>query len=67
MCTYNTNTSVMKIVMKAISDAAFRERFLADPDGTAREAGFSEADQKELAAYNPRKLRRMVEGPNPDA
>jgi hypothetical protein len=66
MCTYNTNTKVMKIIMKAISDATFRERFLADPTGTAQEFGFSEADQNELAAYNPRKLRAMVEGPSPN-
>jgi len=66
MCTYNTNTKFMEIIMKAISNSAFRERFLADPTGTAQEFGFSEADQNELAAYNPRKLRAMVEGPGPN-
>ena len=65
MCCYNYNTKTAKIIIKAILDAAFRERFLADPMSTAREFGFSEADRKELAAYDARKLRAMVEGPAP--
>jgi len=65
MCAYNQNTKLIKLVSKAIMDETFRERFLADPKGTAQEFGFSEADQNELAAYNARKLRAMVEGPNP--
>jgi len=63
MCCYNYNTQTAKIITKAIMDATFRVRFLADPMGTAQEFGFSEADRKELAAYDARKLRAMVEGP----
>ena len=65
MCCYNHSTGMVKLISKAIMDAAFRERFLADPMGTAREFGFSEADQSQLAAYDSRKLRAMVEGPGP--
>jgi hypothetical protein len=43
--------------------ADFRERFLADPIGVARDLGLSEADQFELAKYDARKLRAIVEGP----
>ncbi len=63
MCVYNQNTKLMKLISKAIMDATFRERFLGDPIGTAQEFGFSEADQNQLAAYDARKLRAMVEGP----
>lgn len=63
MCVYNQNTKVIRLISKAIMDATFRERFLADPMGTAKEFGFSETDQNELAAYDARKLRAMVEGP----
>jgi len=55
----------VKLISKAIMDATFRERFLADPMGTAQKFGFSEADQNQLAAYHSRKLRAMVEGPGP--
>jgi hypothetical protein len=65
MCVYNQNTKLIKLISKAIMDETFRERFLADPMGTAQEFGFSEADQNELAAYNTRKLRAMVKGPSP--
>ena len=65
MCCYNQNTKLMKLISKAIMDETFRERFLADPMGTAREFGFPEADQNELSAYDARKLRAMVEGPGP--
>ena len=64
MCCYNYSTRTVKLIIEAIMDAAFRERFLADPMGTAQEFGFSEADRKELAAYDARKLRAMVEGPD---
>ena len=63
MCCLNYNTNLAKLVSKAIMDAAFRERFLADPVKTAREFGFTEADRNELAKYDARKLRAMVEGP----
>lgn len=65
MCTYNYNTNFVKLISNAIMDATLRERFLADPMGTARDFGFSDADQKELAAYEGRKLRALVEGPGP--
>jgi hypothetical protein len=64
MCTY-CNTKLVKLISKAIMDATLRERFLADPMGTAKEFGFSEADLNELAAYEMRKLRVLVEGPAP--
>ena len=63
MCCYNYNTNLVKIISKATVDAAFRRRFLADPIETAREFGFSEADQKEMSKYDTKKLRAMVEGP----
>jgi hypothetical protein len=63
MCTYNYNTNLVKLINNAINDAKLRERFLADPRGTAQDFGFTEADQKELAAYEIRKLRALVEGP----
>jgi hypothetical protein len=63
MCCGNYNTNLVKLISKAVIDAAFRERFLADPMGTAQEFGFTEHDRKELAMYDPRKLRAMVEGP----
>ncbi|HMK60796.1 MAG TPA: hypothetical protein VK452_06590 [Dissulfurispiraceae bacterium] len=63
MCCGNYYTNLAKIISKAIMDSSFRERFLVDPIGTAREFGLSEADQDELAKYDPRKLRAMVEGP----
>lgn len=63
MCTYNYNSNFVKLISNAIMDTALRERFLADPQGTARDFGFSEADQEELAAYEARKLRVLVEGP----
>jgi hypothetical protein len=64
MCCLNYNTKLARLMSKAIVDAAFRERFLADPVRTAREFGFSEADQQELAKYDARKLRAMAEGPD---
>jgi hypothetical protein len=63
VCCGNYNTKLVQLISKAIMDAAFRERFLAEPRGTAQEFGFSEADQNELARYDARKLRAMVEGP----
>jgi hypothetical protein len=63
MCTYNYNTNFVKLINNAIVDEELRERFLADPIGTAQDFGFSEADHKELAAYEMRKLRALVEGP----
>jgi hypothetical protein len=63
MCTYNYNANFVKLISTAIMDKTLRERFLADPMNTAREFGFSEADQEELAAYETRKLRVLVEGP----
>jgi hypothetical protein len=63
MCCCNYNTNLIKIIAKAISDSKFRQKFLADPRETAREFGFSERDQKELAKYDARKLRALVEGP----
>lgn len=63
MCCYNYNSKLVKLISKAIMDETLRERFLADPMGTAQEFGFSEADQDELAAYDAKKLRAMVEGP----
>jgi hypothetical protein len=64
MCCINYNTGIAKLMSKAILDVTFRERFLADPLGTARELGYFETDQKELAKYDARKLRAMVEGPS---
>jgi len=63
MCGTNCNTPFVKLIMKAIADAAFRERFLANTVLTAQEFGFKESDQNELARYSARKLRAMVEGP----
>jgi len=63
MCCGNYNTNLAKLISKAIMDTTFRERFLADPMGTAQEFGFSEADRNELARYEPQKLRAIVEGP----
>jgi hypothetical protein len=63
MCCLNYNTKLAKLISRAITDAVFRDRFLADPMGMARELGFSESDQKELSKYEARKLRAMVEGP----
>ena len=63
MCCYNPNTSLVKIVIKTIMDADLRQRFLADPMRTAQEFGFSESEWHELAKYEPRKLRAIVEGP----
>jgi hypothetical protein len=63
MCGTNCNTPFVKLIMKAITDAALRERFLANPMQTAQEFGFTEYDQNELARYDARKLRAMVEGP----
>lgn len=65
MCCGNYNTNLAKTICKAIMDAAFRERFLADPLGTAQDFGFSEAELKELAKYDASKLRAIVEGPLP--
>lgn len=63
MCCHNPNSMFVKIISKAIMEAAFRERFLADPIGTAHEFGFSEADQNDMARYSFRKLKALVEGP----
>ncbi|HTG01411.1 MAG TPA: Os1348 family NHLP clan protein [Nitrospirota bacterium] len=63
MCCVNYGTDLARIISKAILDGTFRERFLADPLGTAQEFGLSEADRNQLAKYEPRKLRAMVEGP----
>ena len=49
MCCLNYNTKLAKLISRAITDAVFRDRFLADPMGMARELGFSESDQKELS------------------
>jgi len=65
MCCGNYNTNIAKIISKAIMDATFRERFLADPPGTAKEFGFSVTDLNQLAKYDARKLRAIVEGPPP--
>jgi hypothetical protein len=54
MCTSSCNTKLVKLISKAIMDTTLRERFLADPRCTAQAFGFSEADQKELAAYEIR-------------
>jgi hypothetical protein len=63
MCCYNYFENPTKIISKAILDATFRKRFLANPMATAREFGLTEAEQKELALYDARKLRAIVEGP----
>jgi hypothetical protein len=63
MCCHNYFGNFTKLISKAIMDEAFRERFLADPMQTAREMGFSKTDQDELALYDARKLRALVEGP----
>jgi len=63
MCCINYNTRLVCLVSKAIMDATFRERFLAAPVVTAQEFGFSKSDLDELAKYDARKLRTMVEGP----
>lgn len=56
----NYNINIAKLIGKAIVDAAFRERFLADPMETAKKFGLSERDRIELAKYEIRKLRAMV-------
>ncbi len=63
MCGTNCNTGFVKLIMKAIVDAEVRERFLANPKLTGQEFGFTEYDQSELARYDLRKLRALVEGP----
>ncbi len=67
MCCYNPNTNFVRLITKAANHGPVRDRFLADPKGMAREFGFSEADQEELARYSPRKLRALVEGPSSHA
>lgn len=63
MCCYNYFENPTKIISMAILDATFQKRFLANPMGTARELGLSEAEQNELAKYDARKLRNLVMGP----
>ena len=63
MCCLNYNTNLAKLMSRAIIDETFRERFLADPMGTAYELGLPESDRNELSKYEPHKLRAMVEGP----
>jgi len=63
MCGPNCNTQFVKLIIKATTDAALRERFLANPRLTAQKFGFTEYDQNELAKYDVRKLRALVEGP----
>jgi hypothetical protein len=63
MCCHNYFSNFTGLISKAIMDATLRERFLADPMGTAREFGLSETDRNELAQYDIRKLRALVEGP----
>jgi len=63
MCCINYNEKLVRLISKAIMDATLRERFLADPRQTTHEFGFSEYEQAQLALYDSRKLRAMVEGP----
>ena len=63
MCCCNTGSGLIQVFRGAVLYADFRERFLADPIGVAKALGLSEADQLELAKYDARKLRAMVEGP----
>jgi hypothetical protein len=63
MCCYNYFENPTKIISKAILDATFRKRFLADPMQTAREFGLTATEQNELAMYSAQKLRALVEGP----
>ena len=63
MCCCNTGSGLIKVFRRAVLYADFQERFLADPIGVARDLGLSEADQLELAKYDARKLRAIVEGP----
>jgi hypothetical protein len=63
MCCVNYNTRFVNLISKAIMDPVLRERFLADPAVAAREFGFTEPELSELARYDARKLRAMVEGP----
>jgi hypothetical protein len=59
----DSNSGFGKLITKAITDPAFREQFLADPEETAEKFGLSEDDRNQLAQYDERKLRQMVEGP----
>jgi hypothetical protein len=65
MCCGNYNTNIAKLFSKAIMDENFRERLLANPVGTAQEFGFSQTELNQLAKYDARKLRAIVEGPRP--
>jgi hypothetical protein len=63
MCCCNYNTKLMCLIAKAILEAPFREKFLADPMTTAKNFGVTNDDLALLALYDDRKLRAMVEGP----
>ncbi len=63
----NNSTGLAKIITKAIMDTTFRQQFLADPMGTAEEFGLSEYERNQLAKYDARKLKVLVEGPSSHA
>jgi len=65
MCCCNVSGGLGNIFRRAVLYADFRERFLANPLGVAKELGLSASDLTELAKYDARKLRAMAEGPKP--
>ncbi len=67
MCCANASFRKLGLFTKAMMDTQFRETFLADPMAVAREFGLSQGELDELAQYDPKRLRAVVEGPNSGA
>jgi hypothetical protein len=63
MCCINASGRKLSLFSRATVDAGFRETFLADPVGVARDFGLSPGELDELRLYSARKLRATFEGP----
>ncbi|HVO17900.1 MAG TPA: hypothetical protein VMU15_01505 [Anaeromyxobacter sp.] len=63
MCCINASGRKLSLFSKATLDPLFRETFLADPIGVARDFGLSPGELDELRLYDARKLRATFEGP----
>lgn len=51
------SAEINKMLMRAVTDAAFRTEFLSDPAGAAKSAGASADVQKEAAQLDMRRIR----------
>ena len=52
--------SVKDLILAAVTDCDFREKFLVDPEGCAKEMGLSESDVKRVARMDVRSIAERL-------